>query len=54
MSKLGKKPILIPKDAKVKLESGKLIMSGPKGSSELNLNDKIFSASIKENNLSMK
>ncbi len=53
MSKLGKKPILIPKDAKVKLESGKLIMSGPKGSRELNLNDKIFSASIKENNLSI-
>ena len=53
MSKLGKKPTLIPKDAKVKLESGKLIMSGPKGSRELNLNDKIFSASIKENNLSI-
>ena len=51
MSKLGKKPIVIPKDAKVKFESGKLTMSGPKGSKELNLNDKIFSASIKENNL---
>ena len=54
MSKLGKKPIFIPKDAKVKLESGKLIMSGPKGSRELNLNDKIFSASINENNLTIK
>ena len=37
MSKLGKKPINIPKDAKVKLESGKLIMSGPKGSKELSI-----------------
>ena len=46
MSKLGKKPIVIPKDTKIKLESGKLTMSGPKGSKELNLNDKIFSASI--------
>ena len=54
MSKLGKKPIVIPKDAKVKFESGKLTMSGPKGSKELNLNDKIFSASIEENNLTIK
>ncbi len=54
MSKLGKKPIAIPKDTKVKFESGKLTMSGPKGSKELNLNDKIFSASINENNLTIK
>ena len=53
MSKLGKKPIIIPKDAKVKFESGKLTMTGPKGSKELNLNDKIFSASIKDNNLTL-
>ena len=46
MSKLGKKPIIIPKDTKVKLESGKLIVTGPKGSRELTLNDKIFSATI--------
>ena len=50
MSKLGKKPIVIPKDAKVKLESGKLILTGPKGSRELTLNDKIFSATISSNN----
>ena len=48
MSKLGKKPITIPKDTKVKLESGKLILTGPKGSRELTLNDKIFSATISE------
>ena len=48
MSKLGKKPIIIPKDTKVKLESGKLIFTGPKGSRELTINDKIFSATISE------
>ena len=46
MSKLGKKPIIIPKDTKVKLESGRLILTGPKGAKELTLNDKIFSATI--------
>ena len=52
MSKLGKKPILIPKDTKVKVEGGKLTLTGPKGSKELTINDKIFSASIsKDNNL---
>ena len=50
MSKLGKKPIQIPKDTKVKVESGKLILTGPKGSKELTINDKIFSASLSENN----
>jgi len=46
MSKLGKKPINIPKDTKVKIENGKLVLTGPKGSKELTLNDKIFSATI--------
>ena len=50
MSKLGKKPITIPKDTKVKIESGKLILTGPKGSKQLSLNDKIFTASISEDN----
>ena len=50
MSKLGKKPIQIPKDTKVKVESGKLILTGPKGSKELSINDKIFAASVSENN----
>ena len=48
MSKLGKKPIIIPKDTKVKIESGKLLLTGPKGSRELTLNDKIFSATVLE------
>ena len=50
MSKLGKKPITIPNDTKVKLESGKLIMTGPKGTTELTINDKIFTTTISENN----
>jgi len=54
MSKLGKKPIEIPKDAKVKIEPGKLILSGPKGSKELTVNDKIFTASVSDNNLVIK
>ena len=50
MSKIGKKPIQIPKDTKVKLEGNKLILTGPKGSKELTVNEKIFSTSISEGN----
>ena len=50
MSKLGKKPIQIPKDTKVKVESGKLTLTGPNGTRELTLNDKIYSAKISEDN----
>ena len=54
MSKLGKKPIVIPKDTKVELGSGKLILTGPKGSKELTLNDKIFTATIDDKHLILK
>jgi len=50
MSKLGKKPIHIPKDATVKIEGGKLTLTGPKGTRELSINDKIFSTSISDAN----
>ena len=50
MSKLGKKHIPIPKDTKVKIESKKLILTGPMGSKELSVNDKIFSTTISEDN----
>ncbi len=50
MSKLGKKPINIPKETKIKVESGKLTFTGPKGSKELSINDKIFSTTITEDN----
>ena len=49
MSKLGKKPIAIPKDTTVKIDNGKLTLNGPKGSKQLNINEKIFSASVSEN-----
>ena len=52
MSKLGKKPIQIPNNTKIKVETGKLILTGPKGSKEFSINDKIFTASVsKDNNL---
>ena len=55
MSKLGKKLIALPKDTTVKIESGKLIVKGPKGSRELNVKDKIFSTTVsKDNNLILK
>ena len=54
MSKLGKKPISIPKDIKVKIEGGKLTLTGPKGSKQLSINDKIFSTSLTEDNLVLK
>ena len=55
MSKLGKKPIAIPKDTKVVVESAKLIMTGPKGTRELTINDKIFTATISnDKNLTLK
>ena len=51
MSKLGKKPISIPKDTKVKVENGKLVMTGPKGSKELTINesaDELFNFILKK------
>ena len=55
MSKLGKKTITIPQDTKVVVESGKLIMTGPKGTRELTINDKIFTATISnDKNLTLK
>jgi large subunit ribosomal protein L6 len=50
MSKLGKKPIFIPKETTVKVDSGKMILTGPKGKTELDINDKIFSTNISEDN----
>ena len=39
---------MIPKDTKVKYEGGKLTLTGPKGSKELTINDKIFSTTISD------
>ncbi len=54
MSKLGKKPINIPKDTQIKIEEGKLLLKGPKGTKELSINEKVFSATVNENNLIVK
>ena len=54
MSKLGKKPVSIPKDTKVKIESGKLILTGPKGTREIEINDKIFATTADDKNLVIK
>ncbi len=51
MSKLGKKPISIPKNTKIKVEGEKITLVGPKGTKELDINDKIFSTSISNDNL---
>ena len=48
---MEKKPITIPKDTKVKVENGKLVMTGPKGSRELTINDKIFTATINDDKI---
>jgi len=50
MSKIGKKNITIPKDSSVKSENGLITITGPKGSKQLTVNDKIFSVKVNENN----
>ena len=50
MSKIGKKNILIPKESTVKIGGNTLIITGPKGSKELSINEKIFSSKVNENN----
>ena len=48
MSKIGKKNITIPKDSSIKIEGSNLTISGPKGTTKLSINDKIFSSKINE------
>ena len=50
MSKIGKKHIAIPKDSSIKSENGIITITGPKGSKQLTVNDKIFSLKVNENN----
>ena len=49
MSKIGKKNITLPKDSSIKIEGQNLVVSGPKGSKILTINDKIFSSKLIEN-----
>ena len=48
MSKIGKKNIIVPKDASIKIEGADLTISGPKGTKKLTINDKIFSSKLNE------
>ncbi len=48
MSKIGKKNIIVPKDSTIKIEGSNLTITGPKGSTKLTINDKIFSSKINE------
>ena len=50
MSKLGKKIISLPKESSIKVESGCLLVSGPKGSQKITINDKLFSSKINDKN----
>ena len=53
MSKIGKKNIVIPKESSIKIEGSNLIITGPKGSKNLTINDKIFSSKLDENKFSI-
>ena len=48
MSKIGKKNILIPKDSSIKIDGANLTITGPKGTKNLTINDKILSSKLTE------
>ena len=50
MSKIGKKPIIIPEGIDAKLESGRLLVSGPKGKLEMPINP-LVQANIENNQI---
>ena len=54
MSKIGKKSIVIPKESSIKIEGSNLTVTGPKGSTKLTINDKIFSTKIEESEFQLK
>ena len=54
MSKIGKKNIILPKDSSIKIEGSNLTISGPKGTTKLTINDKIFSSKINESEFQIK
>tara|TARA_B100002019_G_scaffold288585_1_gene302474 strand:+ start:1066 stop:1608 length:543 start_codon:yes stop_codon:yes gene_type:complete len=54
MSKIGKKNIPIPEKSSIKIEGGNLTISGPKGTKKLNINDKIFSSILNNNEFQIK
>jgi large subunit ribosomal protein L6 len=48
MSKIGKKNITIPKESSIKIEGSNLTITGPKGSKNLTIDEKIFSSKLNE------
>ena len=54
MSKIGKKNIVIPKESSIKIDGANLVVTGPKGTKTLNINDKIFSSKLEENEFYIK
>ena len=54
MSKIGKKNIIVPKDSSIKIDGSSLTITGPKGSTKLTINDKIFSSKINESEFQIK
>ena len=48
MSKIGKKNIIVPKESSIKIEGSNLTITGPKGTTKLNIDDKIFSSKFFE------
>ena len=46
MSKIGKKNIHIPKESSIKIDGSNLTITGPKGSTQLSINDKMFSSKL--------
>ena len=53
MSKIGKKNIIIPKESSIKAEGSSLVITGPKGTKKLSINDKIFSSKISEGEINI-
>ena len=49
MSKIGKKNITVPKESSIKIEGSNLTITGPKGTKQITINDKIFSSKLNEN-----
>ena len=50
MSKLGKKPIMLPKDSKVDIKDNTVTITGPKGTEKIPFNETFFSSKVNEKN----
>ena len=48
MSKIGKKNIIIPKESSIKINGSNLTISGPRGTKNLTVDEKIFSSSFND------